>query len=472
MRSILLYVGLLVGTLALFWVINQAGQELVAPEPTVEPATAVPAQLGRIDPLFHVLLTLAAVIALGWVLSRLFRYAGQPPVIGEVVAGIALGPSLLGRISPDAMAFLLPAPAAPYLSVVAQIGVILFMFVIGLELNPGLLRNRLPATIVVSHTGILIPFALGLIFALWLYPLLSSREVPFTNFALFFGIAMAITAFPVLARILTDRGVQTTAIGVTALTCAALEDATAWCLLAFVVGVAKSQSGEALRVIGLTVAFIAFMALVVRPVAVRLNAYAEAKNYRRGAVAVVFVALLLSALATEWIGIHALFGAFLLGAIIPHDSALARDFTHKLEDLVTVLLLPAYFALTGMRTQVGLLAGWNEWLICLAIIAAATAGKFGGTILGARTVGMPWRDSATLGILMNTRGLMELIVLNIGLDLKIISPTLFAMMVLMALATTVATTPLLHLTGLLPTCDPQPDSPVNPLDLARKSCPV
>jgi Kef-type K+ transport system membrane component KefB len=366
-------------------------------------------------------------------------------VIGEVVAGIALGPSLLGRISPEAAAFLLPASVAPYLSVIAQLGVILFMFLIGLELNLGVLKNRMRATVVISHAGILIPFALGAALALLLYPRLSSRDVPFTSFALFLGVAMAITAFPVLARILTDRGMQKTPLGVTALACAALGDATAWCLLALVVGVARADAAGALTVIGLTAAFIAFMILIVRPGAARLVAAMEAGNLTRGSTALIFVAVLHAALATEWIGIHAIFGAFLLGAIIPHDSAIARDFIHKLEDLVTVLLLPAFFALTGMRTQIGLVSGWEEWLICAAIVGVASAGKFGGTLLAARVTGLAWRESSALGILMNTRGLMELIVLNIGLDLKVISPTLFAMLVLMALATTVATTPLLQL---------------------------
>jgi Kef-type K+ transport system membrane component KefB len=444
MRPIILYLVLLVGTVAAFFLIDARGHHLVAPESTDAPPAPSLSLETPAHPLFHVLLTLAAVVALGWLLAKAFRYLGQPPVIGEVIAGIALGPSLLGRISPDAAAFLLPASVAPYLNVVAQLGVILFMFLIGLELNLGVLRGRLQATVVIAHAGILIPFTLGAAMALWLYPLISNHDVPFTSFALFLGVAMAITAFPVLARILTDRGTQKTPIGVTALACAALGDATAWCLLAFVVGIAKAEPTEAVRVIGLTAAFIAFMILVVRPIAAKLVTSMEPGNLTRGCVALTFVALLLSALATEWIGIHALFGAFLLGAVIPHDSAVAREFLHKLEDLVTVLLLPAFFALTGMRTQLGLLSGWHDWLICLAIIGIATAGKFGGTLLAARVTGLGWRDASMLGVLMNTRGLMELIVLNVGLELKIISPTLFAMMVLMALVTTMASSPLVN----------------------------
>jgi Kef-type K+ transport system membrane component KefB len=396
--------------------------------------------------LVHVLLTLTAVVALGSLLGYLLRRLGQPPVIGEVVAGIALGPSLLGRLAPEATEFLLPAPSAPYLNVIAQIGVIFYMFLIGLELNLDSLKCQARAIFAISYTGIAFPFVLGAALAFFLYPRLSSNEVPFTSFALFMGVAMAITAFPVLARILSDRTMQKTPLGVTALACAALGDATAWCLLAFVVGFAQAEIGGAFIVIGLTALYVAFMFLVVRPLAARW--LAGRQTLTRGVTAMIFVALLLSALATEFIGVHAIFGAFLLGAVIPHDSAVAREFTHKLEDFVTVLLLPAFFAYTGLRTQIGLVAGVEEWLICGLILACATVGKFGGTLVAARSTGFGWRDSSALGILMNTRGLMELIVLNIGLDLGVISPALFAMMVLMALATTLATAPLLQMMGV------------------------
>lgn len=389
----------------------------------------------------HVLLTLTAVVALGWLLGNLFRTLGQPPVIGEVVAGIALGPSVLGRLSPEAAKFLLPEEVAPYLGIIAQLGVIIYMFLIGLELNLDSLKQQAKSIVFISYAGIAVPFALGAALAFYLYPRVSSDDVPFTSFALFLGVAMAITAFPVLARILTDRGMSKTPLGLTALACAALGDATAWCLLAFVVGVAQASVGGAVLVIGLTFAFIAFMFLIVRPIAARLLTERE---LTRGVTALIFVALLGSALATEFIGIHAIFGAFLLGTVIPHDSAVAREFTHKLEDLVTVLLLPAFFAYTGLRTQIGLVAGLEEWLLCGLIIVVATVGKIGGTFLAASVTGYRWRDASALGILMNTRGLMELIVLNIGLEMNVISPTLFAMMVLMALVTTIATTPLLH----------------------------
>jgi Kef-type K+ transport system membrane component KefB len=259
------------------------------------------------------------------------------------------------------------------------------------------------------------------------------------------GVAMAVTAFPVLARILTDRGIATSSLGVLALSCAAVDDVTAWCLLAIVSGVVKSQASNSVYVVVLSLFYIGAMLVLVRPLAARLIARADGNGLSATAVALVFAALLLSALATETIGIHAVFGAFLLGVVIPHDSHSAQSLKAGLEQVVTVLLLPAFFAYTGMRTQIGLVSGWEQWLICALIIVVASLGKFGGTLTAARFAGLDWRTSASLGILMNTRGLMELIALNIGLDLGVITPTLFAMMVLMALATTLATTPLLGL---------------------------
>jgi Kef-type K+ transport system membrane component KefB len=401
-----------------------------------------------------VLLALAAVIGLGQLLGRAFRYIGQPPVIGEVVAGILLGPSLLGRLSPDAMSFLLPPDSAPHLGVVAQLGAILYMFIVGLELNTGQLRSIAGSVLAVSHLSIVLPFVLGAALALWLYPALSTSAVPFTSFALFVGVAMAITAFPVLARILTDRGIDKTALGVTALGAAAVGDVTAWCLLALVVGVAKAQVGDALLVILWSALFVGGMLVLVRPL---VAAYVRRKGDAapsRGTIAVVIIGVLLAALTTEAIGVHAVFGAFLLGALIPHDSRLARDIGRKLYDVVTVLLLPAFFAYTGLRTQIGLVSSGAEWGMCAAIVVVATAGKFGGAFLAARATGHGWRAAAAVGSLMNTRGLMELIVLNIGLDLGVISATLFAMMVVMALVTTMATAPALHF--FMPALNPDP----------------
>ncbi|HTI51804.1 MAG TPA: cation:proton antiporter [Planctomycetaceae bacterium] len=443
-RVAVMYGAMVVAAIGLFLTIDSWGSRLVAPERTGTVADEPVVGRPKTDALPHVLLALTAVVIVGRLLGLAFRYVGQPPVIGEVVGGLVLGPSLLGWIWPEATAFLLPPSVAPFLGVIAQLGVILYMFLIGLELNLDVLRKRAHAAVAISHTSIIAPFLLGTGLALFLYPRFSSREVPFTSFALFLGVAMAITAFPVLARILTDRGMQTSRLGVIALACAATDDVTAWCLLAFVVGVAQAQVGGALLVVALTIGYIAFMVFVARPTVGRYLGRLDESQLTPGTIALVFVGLLLSTLTTEAIGVHAIFGAFLFGAMIPHDSPLSRALTHKLEDLVTILLLPAFFAFTGMRTRIGLVSGIDQWLVCGLIILVATAGKFGGTYAAARLTGLARRDSAALGILMNTRGLMELIVLNIGLDMKVISPTLFAMMVLMALATTLATTPILH----------------------------
>lgn len=420
------------------------GRTLVAP-PVADAVSFAGATAPKSDVFLYVLLALCAVIVTGLVLAKLFAYLGQPPVIGEVVAGIVLGPSLLG---PETSALILPPVVAPYLGIIAQLGVLLYMFIVGLDLHAGAIRHRVHAIVATSHTSILVPFLLGALLALVLYPRFSNSSVPFASFALFMGIAMSVTAFPVLARILDDRQMSRTELGVIALSCAATDDVTAWCLLALVVGVAQAQVGEGLVVMGWTLVYIALMVFVVRPILSRVVPRWEAEKLPRGVVALVFVALLLSALTTEYIGIHAIFGAFLLGAVIPHQSAVARTFTTQLESVVTILLLPAFFAYTGMRTRIDLVSGLDQWLVCGAIVLVATAGKFGGTLVAARLTGLDWRTAAALGTLMNTRGLMELIVLNIGLELKVISPTLFSMLVLMALATTVMTAPALRL--LLP----------------------
>jgi Kef-type K+ transport system membrane component KefB len=372
---------LLAGVVA-FHLIRGLGEGLKAP-PAPEGGGAV---------FLRVLAALAAIIVLGQVMARLFAYLRQPPVIGEVVAGILLGPSLLG---PELSAWVLPPSVAPFLGVIAQLGVVLYMFLVGLELNPALLKHRARATLAISHASILVPFLLGALLALPLYPRLSSRDVPLTTFALFLGVA-------------------------------------------------KAQVGQGLFVAAGALAYIAFMFFAARPALERTARRWDAEEPSRPHVALIFAALLLSALAAEAIGIHAIFGAFLFGAAIPHDSAVARALTRQLESVVTILLLPAFFALTGMRTRIDLLSEPSHWLICGLIIVVATLGKFGGAFAAARLAGMGRRDAAALGTLMNTRGLMELIVLNVGLDLGVISPALFAMMALMALATTALASPVLH----------------------------
>ena len=445
-RAAAVYV-LMIGALVLLYLwIRSYGETLGAPAPAGSNIFGSAASRATQQDLLHVLLALVVVIATARAMGWVFRTFGQPPVVGEIIAGIVLGPSLLGRLTPGAEGYLFPATVGPFLNIISQVGVILYMFLVGLELDPALLRKRGHTTVAISHASIVAPFLLGALIALYLYPKLSTSDVPFTCFSLFLGVSMSVTAFPVLARILTDRRIHKTRMGAIALTCAAVDDVTAWCMLAFVVSVARAQAAGAVATIAMALGFILLMLVVVRPTMVRLSLlYGNRGRLTQGVMAAVFIALLISASATELIGIHAVFGAFALGAVIPHDSGMARELTDRLEDIVIVLLLPAFFAYTGLRTQIGLVSGYEQWMMCALIVAVASMGKFGGSAIAARITGLDWRDASALGVLMNTRGLMELIVLNIGLEMNVISPTLFAMLVIMALVTTFSTTPVLHL---------------------------
>jgi Kef-type K+ transport system membrane component KefB len=394
--------------------------------------------------LFHVLLAMAVVAALAQVIGRLFTRMHQPAVVGEMLAGIMLGPSLLGRVSPAAAELLIPLDIGPHLRLVAQLGAVLFMFLVGLELDAGRLRHRVRSAAAISAAGIAVPLGIGVCAAVVLYPVLAPKGVALPVFAGFFGVAMSVTAFPVLARIVAERKLGNSPLGVMALTCAAIDDVTAWCLLACVASLAGSRLGEGLVTLGLTALYVVVMIGVVKPLLDRLLRRVQTA---KELIPSVLLLLLVSALVTEWIGIHALFGAFLLGAILPASGELAKQLTEKLEDLVRIVLLPIFFVFTGTRTEVGLLSGSGAWLLCMLIVALAFVGKLGGVSITARLLGVGWRQAAALGALMNTRGLMELVVLNVGLDLGIISKQLFTMMVIMAILTTLAGGPLLDLLG-------------------------
>lgn len=447
-------------SVGIFFAISTFGEsELVSPTEAKATASAAAPSAAvatpKLDAVFHVLVTLAGVIILGHLLGRAMAWIGQPPVIGEVVAGLLLGPSVLGALWPEGMHFFIPSAAAdPHglvpsaLKMIAQVGIILYMFLVGLELNTTKLQHKAHSAVAISHASIVVPFILGAAIALWLFPILAPPGVPFTSFSLFMGVAMSITAFPVLARILTDRQMEHTELGVMALTCAASDDVTAWCLLALVVGVAQAQIGSALLVAVGAAIFLVVMFFLVRPLAKSFAESLEEKPISHGVVLACLAAVLLASLATEIIGIHAVFGAFLLGVMIPHDSRLASELTMRLRDVTTILLLPAFFAITGMRTEIGLLTTGYDWLITGAIIAVAIAGKLGGTFAAARLCGETWRQSMALGLLMNTRGLMQLIVLTIGLDLGVLTPALFSMMIVMAVVTTMLTAPGLQLLGV------------------------
>ncbi|MBC7544701.1 MAG: cation:proton antiporter [Candidatus Sericytochromatia bacterium] len=437
------YVLMLLAALGIVALILCAGKGLSAPF-DMAAASVVPAKPAAVNPLLHTLLALALIIGASRAVGWLFQRLQQPAVVGEIVAGLLIGPSLLGWLAPGVSAWVFPAAIMPGLGLIAQVGINLFLFLVGVELDPARLRQSAKTAVAISHASIVVPFVLGAGLALGLFPVFGVGTVSFGVFALFMGVAMAITAFPVLARILTDRSLHRTPIGEMALTCAAINDVTAWCVLALIVGIAQSNT-QGLGPMALGMAgYVAVMMGLVRPWLARLAPAGRPQHPVTASVQVaVLVGLLLSAAATEAIGLHALFGGFFFGVLVPADSALAHAVQQRWHDLIGILLLPVFFALTGLKTSIGLVTGVDQWLWCAAIIVVASIGKFGGTYLAARLTGKTARQGAALGVLMNTRGLMELVVLNIGLELGVISPTVFAMMVLMAVVTTLATSPLL-----------------------------
>ena len=403
------------------------------------------------EPLAVLLLQIIVIIAFARLFGFLFKKIGQPAVIGEIVAGIILGPSIIGLFFPQINHFLFPAASLGTLNFLSQIGLILFMFIIGMELDIKAIGKQAYGAVIISHASIIIPYTLGMGLAYFIYNEYAPDGITFLSFALFMGIAMSITAFPVLARILQEKRLTRSKLGAMALTCAAADDLTAWCILAAVIALVKSGSSiSALYTIGLAVAYVLLMLKVVRPALVRLeHVYANQEKKRTPVIAILFIMLILSSYITSIIGIHSLFGAFIAGVIMPASFSFRKIVTDKIEDVSIVLLLPLFFVITGLRTQIGLLNETHLWITFGWILLVAVTGKFGGSALAARMVGQSWKDSLSIGVLMNTRGLMQLIVLNIGYDLGILSPKIFAMMVLMALVTTFMTSPLLDLINWL-----------------------
>lgn len=389
---------------------------------------------------------IAAILLVSRALGLVARAFGQPLVIAEMIGGILLGPSLLGAVWPHGYATLFPATSMPVLQMLSQLGLVLFMFMVGLELDPTLLRGRQRASVLISHTSIVFPFILGVGTAWLLRDSYKSPTVAFLPFALFCGIALSVTAFPVLARILSERGLMQSRVGAIAIACAAVDDVTAWCLLATVVAIAQASAmTDALWTLGLSALFSGSMVLVARPLLQRLGQRLPKPSEPSSSVVVgVLFLVVISAGITEAIGIHALFGAFLFGACLPKQGGFAKALAEKLESVAVLLLMPLFFAYSGIRTQIGLVSGGHEWAITLGFILVATLGKFGGSTIAARVTGFSWREASAIGVLMNTRGLMELIVLNVGMDLGVITPTVFTMLVIMALVTTIGTTPILR----------------------------
>ncbi len=453
-KNLLFYIAIIVGFGALMYWITQKGTTLEVGEfaPQVPQDAITPYQQFKelfsknlVHPLSILILQIISIIVVSRVFGYIFNKMGQPTVIGEIVAGIVLGPSLMGLFFPEVTEFLFAKASLPNLQFLSQVGLILFMYVIGMELDLKVLRNQAHDAVVISHASIIIPYFLGMGLAYYMYQEFAPANISFLSFALFMGIAMSITAFPVLARVIQERDLTKTKLGIIAITCAAADDVTAWCILAAVIAIVKAGTFvSALFTIGLALLYVLTMIFVVQPFLKKIgNIYSDRETISKPIVALSFLVLLASAYIAEIIGIHALFGAFLAGVIMPANMNFRRVLMGKIEDVSLVLLLPLFFVFTGLRTQIGLLNETHLWAVCGVIVLTAVAGKFGGSTLAARFVGQSWKDSLSLGALMNTRGLMELIVLNIGYDLGILSPEVFAMMVLMALVTTFMTGPAL-----------------------------
>jgi Kef-type K+ transport system membrane component KefB len=442
----------------MYWIVEQ-GKLLEVGRKIVSPSSTDSQWVQFLSSLFHnlqhplalLLFQIITIVLVARIFGWVFRKIGQPSVIGEIIAGIVLGPSLFGLYFPDMKDALFPDGSLGNLQLLSQIGLILFMFVIGMELDLKVLKNKANEAVVISHASIVIPFALGIGLSYYIYHIFAPAGIEFLSFSLFMGIAMSITAFPVLARIVQERGIHKTKLGTIVITCAAADDITAWCILAVVIAIVKAGSFvSSLYVIGLALLYVLAMLFVVKPFLKRVgDLYAKKDNIKKSVVAIFMLTLIVSSYLTEIIGIHALFGAFMMGAIMPDISKFRNIFIEKVEDVSVILLLPLFFVFTGLRTEIGLINEPYLWKITGYIILVAVAGKFFGSALAARFVGQNWRDSLTIGALMNTRGLMELVVLNIGYELGVLSPKVFTMMVIMALVTTFMTGPALDIINFI-----------------------
>jgi K+:H+ antiporter len=394
-----------------------------------------------------VMVDVAVVLLAGAVLGTAMRFLRQPPVMGEIIAGIALGPSLLGLLPGNPTRHLFPAAGRPLLAAIAQVGLLIFMFGIGWEFEKRLLKGRVAAAGAISLSSTALTFTLGVGLATMLYgqhSTVNGHHVAFLPFALFMGAGMSITAFPVLARILTEHGILKTPVGTLALASAAVGDVLAWCMLALVAAiVTASSSGGLLQVGALSALYIATMLLVIRPLLGLIVRRWARERLPISFVMLVVAGVFLSSYVTTWIGIHAIFGAFIFGCIMPREPyTLLREGIKKPFDNISMVLLPVFFIVTGLNVDIGAISGWG-YLELAAIVVVACAGKFLGVVAPAKLSGTSWRDAGTLGLLMNARGLTELIILNAGVGLGVLDGQMFTMMVLMAVVTTLITGPLL-----------------------------
>lgn len=459
LKNAIFYIAVTGGFTALmYWIVSKGkaleiGRNIISPtsKDTLFNQFLVSLYHNLQHPLAILLLQIITIIIVARFFGWVFRKIGQPTVIGEIVAGIFLGPSLVGLYFPEYSGMLFPKESLGNLQFLSQIGLILFMFVIGMELDLKVLKNKANEAVVISHASIVIPFALGIGLSYFIYHQFAPEGVEFLSFSLFMGIAMSITAFPVLARIVQERGIHKTKLGTIVITCAAADDITAWCLLAAVIAIVKAGTfASSLYIILMAAVYVIVMLFLVKPFLKKVgDLYGTKDNLSKSVVGIFLLTLIISSYLTEIIGIHALFGAFMTGAIMPDITKFRNIFIEKVEDVAVILLLPLFFVFTGLRTEIGLINDPYLWKITGLIVLVAVVGKFFGSALAARFVGQNWRDSLTIGALMNTRGLMELVVLNIGYELGVLSPEIFTMMVIMALVTTVMTGPALDVINLI-----------------------
>lgn len=398
--------------------------------------------------LLHILLQLVAILVaarLGaWLLGKL----GQPQVVGEIMAGLLLGPSVLGRISPQTVEFLFPADATIVFRVLSELGLVLLMFLIGLEFDFSHLRHVGKTATGIAGAGIALPFLLGAGLAMWLHPVIAA-DVNRSGFVLIVAVAMSITAIPILGRIMIELGIQRTQLGTITITAAAVDDALGWILLAAVS--ATIHGGFNFWIVAkmllLTIAFVAICLCVVRPLLKRSANYLLSSGNGDLSViglSVVLVTVFLAAAATSAIGVFAIFGPFVLGAALSDHTDFRDAVGRRLRVIVYALFLPIFFTYTGLRTNVGVLDSTGDWLTCLLVVATASTGKMLGCGCAARLGGLTWRDSGCVAVMMNTRALMGLIAINVGRELGVVPDQLFSMLVIMAVVTTVMTTPLLR----------------------------
>jgi Kef-type K+ transport system membrane component KefB len=399
------------------------------------------------NPIGLLFLQLIIILSVAKLFGALVSKLREPKVIGEMIAGIILGPSLLGLISPELFNFLFPENSLGNLHIISQLGLVFFMFIVGMELDIGRLKSKVLNAFVISNASIIFPYFLGVLSSFFLFDRFAPENVRFSEFALFIGIAVSITAFPVLAKILQERNLTKTTLGTIAITCAAFNDLTSWCALGLVIAIVIGENvSGVLLIIILTAIFIMIMFYLIRPLLRKINPNSpEGKNHNKTYTIIAFLILLSSACLTEAIGIHAVFGAFIAGLIMPDKMNFKESLIGKVEDITVILLLPVFFAITGLRMQIGLLNQGYLWATFGLIVFVAILGKIGGSAVSAKITGHSWKDSLSLGVLMNTRGLIELIVLSIGYDLGILSVQLFTILVLMAVTTTLMTGPLLDL---------------------------